>query len=79
MFLRDFIHKAGNPVGSGTAEEHPLPGADQMQLFLCPGQGHIAQPPLLFHFLRLADGPHSGEDALLHADNKHARKLQSLG
>ena len=50
-----------------------------MQPLLGPCQCHIAQPALLLHFLRLSDGAHTGEDALLHAHHKDHREFQPLG
>ena len=55
---------------AGAAEEHPLPGTGQIQPLLGPGEGHIAQPSLLLHLLRVADGSHSREDSLLHAHHE---------
>ncbi|MPM55031.1 hypothetical protein SDC9_101816 [bioreactor metagenome] len=50
-----------------------------MQLLLGAGHGHIAQPPLLLHLQRVADGPDTGEDAVLQPHGKHHGELQSLG
>ena len=79
VLLRDLLQKPGGHAGSGAAEQHPLPGVGQGQLLLGPGHGHIAQPPLLLHFLRLSHGAIPREKPVLHAYHEHAGKLQSLG
>ena len=49
------------------------------QRLLGPGNGHIAQPPLLLHLLPVADGPHTGEKPVLEAHQEHMGKFQALG
>ena len=49
------------------------------QALLGSCDGHVAQPPLLLHFLRVADGAHSGEQPVLKANEEHMGEFQSLG
>ena len=79
VFLRDLGDEAGDAVCGGAAEEHTLAGGGEIQLLLRPRDGHIAEPALLLHLLRLPDGAGAGENGLLHADDEHRRKLKALG
>ena len=49
------------------------------QALLGAGDGHVAQPPFFLHFLRVADGAHSGEQPVLKANEEHMGEFQSLG
>ena len=79
VLRRNLLQEAGGPVGAGAAKEHTLARTGEVQLLLCPGHGHVAQPPLLLHLVRLSDGPDAGENALLGSHHKDHRELQALG
>ena len=76
--LRDFLQETGWQRCRGASVQHSLPGITDGQRLLCTGDCHIAQPPLLFHFLRISNGTHSGEQAVLKAHEEHIGKFQSL-
>ena len=40
---------------------------------------HVAQAALFLHFLRVADAPGAGEEALLRADDEHVGEFKALG
>ena len=79
MFRRDLGDEARDPVGGGPAEEHALMSGAQIEPFLGARDGHVAEPALLLHLLRLADGAGAWEQGLLHADEENDREFQSLG
>ena len=54
-------------------------GMADRQGLLGPGDGHIAQPPLLLHFLLVSNGSHTGEQSVLKSNQKHMGELQAFG
>ena len=61
------------------AVEHPLPGVGHGQGLLGPGNGHVAQPPLLLQLLGAGCAAGRGEQALLQPYQKDMVEFQALG
>ena len=76
---RQLLQEPAGPVGGGVAIEHTLAGVTYGEGLPGPGEGHVAKPPLLLDLLAVADGPHPGEQSLLHAHQEHVGELHTLG
>ena len=76
---RELVDEAGRQICCRAAVEHTLARVGDDQMLLGPGDGDVAQPPLLFQLLRLAHAAVRGEQSLLQTDKEHVRELQTLG
>ena len=76
--LGDFLQETGWQGCCGPPVDHALPGIGDGQRLLGPGNGNIAQPPFFLHFFRIADGPHSREQAIFKTYQEHVWEFQSL-
>ena len=77
--LRNFPKEPGRQRRGRAPVDHTLAGVGDGQALLGSCDGHVAQPPLLLHFLRVADGAHSWEQPVLKANEEHMGEFQSLG
>ena len=75
----DFAQEGGRRIAARLAEDHPRAGGRKIQFLFGAGDGYIAKAALLLHILLVVFGHITGEDAVLHADDKNIGEFQTLG